>query len=345
MHKNLYPWQESAWRQLYGRQDFPHALLLHGPQGVGKVRFAEHLAQSLLCESPSPDRQPCGLCASCGWFVQYNHPDYRRVRPEALEEESELAEGDEDGKKSAKVSKTPSREIKIDQVRALSDFMNISTHRQGRRIVLLHPAEALNAAAANALLKTLEEPAAGTVFILVTHSMDRLMPTIVSRCQKFPLPLPVAADAMVWLQAQGVSQAEDWLAEQGGAPLAALDFSQAGASEARNTLLDYLSRPDVSAALAGAEKLQKTAPADVTLWLQRWLYDLLSVKLSGRIRYFPGYQKNLTALAAQVEVPGLLQSLKATQDRRAIASHPLSPRLFMEDMLLDYAALFAKGMP
>lgn len=341
MDKNPYPWQQSAWCQLTARQDFPHALLLHGPQGVGKVRFAEHLAQSLLCESPLPDRQPCESCAACGWFVQYNHPDYRRVRPENLEQESASAEGDEGGKKSASASKSPSREIKIDQVRALSDFMNISTHRQGRRIVLLHPAEALNAAAANALLKTLEEPAAGTVFILVTHNMDRLMPTIVSRCQKFPLPLPDAAAAMAWLQAQGVSQAQEWLAEQGGAPLAALDFSRAEASAGRDSLLAYLSRPGVSAALESAEKLQKTAPTDVTLWLQRWLYDLLSVKLSGRIRYFPAHQKNLTALAAQVALPGLLQSLKTTQERRAIASHPLSPRLFMEDMLLDYAALFS----
>lgn len=348
MDKKLYPWQLSLWQQLHSRQEFPHALLLHGPQGVGKVRFAERLAQSLLCEAPLPDRQPCDTCASCGWFAQYNHPDYRRVRPEALDEEHESTEAEEDGKKSgqtAKAGKTPSREIKIDQVRALADFMNVSTHRQGRRIVLLQPAEALNAAAANALLKTLEEPAAGTVFILVTHSIDRLMPTIVSRCQKFALPLPAAADALAWLQAQGVDQAQDWLAEQGGAPLAALDFAQAGAAEARDMLLACLSRPGVGAALASAEKLQKTPPPDVTLWLQRWLYDLLSVKFSGRVRYFPGHQKNLEVLAAQIGVPALLQSLKAAHERRAIASHPLAARLFMEDMLLDYAALFAKGMP
>lgn len=131
MDINLYPWHKSAWQQVHNRQNFPHALLLHGPQGVGKVRFAECLAQSLLCESPLPDRQPCGTCASCTWFVQYNHPDYRRVRPEALEEAGEGGETDDEGKKSAKGSKTPSREIRIDQIRALADFMNISTHRQG----------------------------------------------------------------------------------------------------------------------------------------------------------------------------------------------------------------------
>lgn len=207
--------------------------------------------------------------------------------------------------------------------------------------MLLQPAEALNAASANALLKTLEEPAAATVFILVTHNIDRLMPTIVSRCQKFALPLPAEKEALQWLQAEGIATPEDWLAEQGGAPLAARDFAQTGAAESRDLLLAYLSRPDVSAALTSAEKLQKTTPPDVTLWLQRWLYDLLSVKYSGRVRYFPRYQNNLQALAARVQVPALLQSLKNTRERRAIASHPLAPRLFIEDMLLDYAALFA----
>src|SRR5206468_1148966 len=137
-----------------------------------------------------------------------NHPDYRRVRPEALEDDAPAGEGDEaaagDTDKKAK-SKTASKDIKIEQVRALSDFMNISTHRQGLRVVVLYPAEALNMPASNALLKTLEEPPPGTVFLLASNGLDRLLPTILSRCRKFALPMPDHAQALAWLQAQGVN--------------------------------------------------------------------------------------------------------------------------------------------
>lgn len=162
----LYPWQEAAWLQLQQlRQRMPHAILFHGAAGIGKSGFIERFAQSLLCENVRADGHACGACASCGWFSQHNHPDYRRVRPEALEEDGgEGEEGEAEGGKKAKASKTPSKDIRIEQVRALTDFMNISTHRQGLRVVVLYPAEALNTPASNALLKTLEEPPPGTLF-------------------------------------------------------------------------------------------------------------------------------------------------------------------------------------
>jgi len=163
MNNSIYPWQQDAWRQLQQQRDrMPHAILLHGAHGIGKTVFAERLAQALLCDAPRTDGHACGQCGSCGWFAQYSHPDYRRVRPEILEPEgSETgSEGDaDDGKKAAKTAKAPSKEIKIGQIRALADFMNISTHRRGKRVIVLYPAEALNEMAANALLKTLEEPA------------------------------------------------------------------------------------------------------------------------------------------------------------------------------------------
>jgi len=191
----IYPWQEGAWQQLHRlRARLPHAILFHGPEGIGKTAFAERFAQSLLCEASAPNGHACGQCASCGWFAQYSHPDFRRVRPEALDE-GEGGEGDDasdasDGKKAAKSAKAPSKDIKIDQIRALSDFMNISTHRQGMRVIVLYPAEALNGASANAILKTLEEPPPQTMFLLVSNSLDRLLPTILSRCRKFACQCP-----------------------------------------------------------------------------------------------------------------------------------------------------------
>jgi DNA polymerase-3 subunit delta' len=336
---SIYPWQQGAWEQLQlMRARLPHAILFHGPAGIGKAGFMEAFAQALLCENVRPDGHACGECASCGWFAQHNHPDYRRVRPEALEDEP-APEGDEaDGERKGKASKTPSKEIKIEQIRSLADFMNISTHRQGLRVVVLYPAEALNMPASNALLKTLEEPPPGTVFLLASNSLDRLLPTILSRCRKFGMPMPGHDEALAWLKAQGVPDADGWLREQGGAPLAALAQAETGNREELDTLLQLLAHPSVDAALKTADRLSKAPLAALVAWQQRWLYDVMSYKSSGKIRYYPRYQKELAALAGKVHTANLLRAIKNANERRAVADHPLSPKLFVEDMLLDYTA-------
>jgi DNA polymerase-3 subunit delta' len=343
MSNSIYPWQESSWQQLQLlRQRMPHAILFHGAAGIGKSDFIERFAQGLLCEAVLPDGHACGACASCGWFSQQNHPDYRRVRPEALEDEpaAEGEEGDGEAKK-AKSTKAPSKEIKIEQIRNLSDFMNISTHRQGLRVVVLYPAEALNMPASNALLKTLEEPPPGTVFLLASNSLDRLLPTILSRCRKFALPMPNHAEALAWLKAQGVPDADSWLREQGGAPLAAMAQAETGNRDDLEVLLQLLARPSVEGALKVADKLQKVPLSAQVSWLQRWLYDVFSYKLAGNIRYYPRYQKELAAVADKIHVSRLLAAIKGANERRATADHPLSPKLFLEDMLLEYTACCA----
>jgi DNA polymerase-3 subunit delta' len=337
----LYPWQQDPWSRLQQmRERLPHAILFHGPAGIGKSGFLEAFAQSLLCENVQPDGHACGTCASCGWFTQGNHPDYRRVRPEALEDEAPAGEGDEagDGDKKSKSTKTASKDIKIEQIRALADFMNISTHRQGLRVVVLYPAEALNMPASNALLKTLEEPPPGTVFLLASNGLDRLLPTILSRCRKFALPMPDHAAALAWLQGQGVNDADGWLREQGGAPLAALAQAEGGSREDLDALLAVLAQPSVDGALRAADRLSKAPLANLVAWQQRWLYDVFSYKLSGIIRYYPRYERQLAQLANRMSVPNVLRAIKAANDRRAVADHPLSPKLFVEAMLLDYTS-------
>ncbi|RFP17582.1 DNA polymerase III subunit delta' [Duganella sp. BJB488] len=343
MSNSIYPWQESSWQQLQLlRQRMPHAILFHGAAGIGKSDFIERFAQGLLCEAVLPDGHACGQCASCGWFSQQNHPDYRRVRPEALEDEpAEGEEGDGEAKKTAKSAKAPSKEIKIEQIRNLADFMNISTHRQGLRVVVLYPAEALNMPASNALLKTLEEPPPGTVFLLASNSLDRLLPTILSRCRKFALPMPSHAEALAWLKTQGVPDADSWLREQGGAPLAAMAQAEVGNRDDLEVLLQLLAHPSVEGALKVADKLQKVPLSAQVSWLQRWLYDVFSYKLAGNIRYYPRYQKELASLAGKIHVSRLLSAIKGANERRATADHPLSPKLFLEDMLLEYAACCA----
>lgn len=349
MSQALYPWQHESWRQLQQlRGQMPHALLLHGAPGIGKVAFAERFAQSLLCQHCQPDGQACGQCVACGWFTQYSHPDFRRIRPEILEDnqgedtpEESSVEPVSEEKKTAKSAKKPSKEIKIEQIRGLTDLMNISTHRHGTRVVLVYPAEAMNGVAANALLKTLEEPPPATVMVLVSHSRERLLPTILSRCRQQALPLPAYVQAQEWLRAQGLAEPDLWLAEQGGAPLAAQEAAQGGNQGVRDELLRMLARPDVAGALNMAEQLQKHPLDQVVAWLQRWHYDLFSCKLSGKIRYYPHYAKELTALAGKMPAGSLSSALKALNQRRRVASHPLSAKLFIEDMLLAYLALYS----
>jgi DNA polymerase-3 subunit delta' len=337
----LYPWQMDAWQQLQQlRSRMPHAILFHGAAGIGKADFIERFAQSLLCEDLRADGHACALCASCGWFSQHNHPDYRRLRPEALEDEIG-PDGDDDGvKKSAKSTKAPSKDIKIEQVRALADFMNVSTHRQGLRVVVLYPAEALNTPASNALLKMLEEPPPNTVFLLATHSLDRLLPTILSRCRKFALAMPSHQEALDWLVAAGVQDADNCLREQGGAPLAAQAQAQeeSGNREELQSLLQFLAQPGIEGALKAAEKLQKASLKMMVACLQRWLYDLFSLKLADKIRYYPRYKIELGRLAGRAPINGLMGAIRRANERSAIAEHPLSPKLFLEDMLLDYVA-------
>jgi DNA polymerase III subunit delta' len=346
MANSLFSWHHEAWTQLQSmRGRMPHAILLYGPEGIGKTIFAEHLAQSLLCETPQGDGHACGSCASCGWFRQYSHPDYRRVRPELLDEEEGVADAAEgtdapEPEKKAKSSKAPSKEIVINQIRALSGYINISTHRQGTRVIVLYPAEALNVPAANALLKSLEEPNPNTVFILVSNSLDKLLPTIISRCHKFALPMPNQAEALAWLKSEKVADADVWLAQQGGAPLLALEMAQSENRGELDEFLRQLVQPSVESSLRAAEKMSKSDVPTTVAWLQRWLYDLFSWQQSGRIRYYPRYQKEIASLATKVTAGKLLTVINNTNEKQQIATHPLSAKLFLEDMLLDYTKLF-----
>ncbi|MFZ6817790.1 DNA polymerase III subunit delta' [Undibacterium sp. Ji22W] len=346
MSNTLFDWQQDTWHQIMAmRERMPHAFLLYGSEGIGKAQFAEHLAKSLLCESPAEGGHACTQCLSCNWFDQYSHPDYRRVRPGLLDEEDAAeAEGGEGGdepeKKTAKSTKAPSKEIVIDQVRALANFMNISTHRQGRRVVVMYPAEALNIPAANALLKSLEEPNPNTVFILVSHKVDRLLPTILSRCHKLALTMPSKEQGLAWLKAQGVKDAEIWLAQQGGAPLLALEMAQSEDLKELDELLRTLAKPDVETSLKTADKMQKMDMPRTVSWMQRWLYDIFSYQQTGFIRYYPKHQNEIAKLAERISLEKVMHLIKNVQDRQAIASHPLSGKLFLEDMLLEYSSAF-----
>ena len=315
------------------RSRLPHAILLQGRMGIGKLDFAVGLSKSLLCDQPLTDHHACGGCNSCNWYTQGNHPDLRILEPE--ETASQGGEDDTAGKPAKK-----SQVISVDQVRDLADFLGLSSHRAGLRIVLLHPAEALNAASANALLKMLEEPPPDVLFLLVTHNAQRLLPTIRSRCNKIDMPFPERRLAECWLSEQGVPQAEERLAYAGGAPLLALKAEE-GAEKRLAELHRELHRgarmdPFAAAALCIKEGITYTVEA-----LQKWTHDLLSARLTGEIRYHALQSASLQDLAKGVDLPKLLDFQRLLNEARRSSQHPLNAELQVESLMIQYTQLFA----
>lgn len=328
----LYPWQSQVWQHL--NQDskrLPHALLLHGRVGIGKYDFARYFSQALLCSNTSHQGHACGECSSCNWFNDNSHPDFRLLSPEQeAESEDEIATTKKTKKKT---------QISVAQIRELSGFLSMTSHRSnGLRIVLIHPAEALNQASANALLKMLEEPAEGVIFILVSHQLQRLLPTIISRCQKISMPIPDETQALAWLSEQGVQNAKQQLAYLEGSPIKVF-----------NEQLQFTLLTEIWRILALGRKLEPNiaAPAFIAssvetgiIAVQKWIYDLVAMKLGNQIRYHVQHTSALQALAEKVNLSRLFDLQRKTDELRKLALHPLNHELQMESLLLEYTRIF-----
>ena len=208
--------------------------------------------------------------------------------------------------------------------------------------MLLSPAEALNGAAANALLKMLEEPPAGAVFLAVSDQLDAVLPTIRSRCVLVRVPNPRMDVALEWLRQQGIREAEVRLVEAGGAPVG-LETDE-GEEDARRldpalreTLLRLLARGTALSAAEVVMAVPKDVPVAASIRLfQRWGWDLLAERQAGRVRYYPGERRVLTALARAVEPERLLDWVATLAQSQAVSDHPLNARLVIENALLGY---------
>jgi DNA polymerase-3 subunit delta' len=259
---------------------------------------------------------------------QGSHPDFRRLEPEILSESRDP---------EASSEKKPSLEIKIDQVREIAGFVAMTSHHGGAKVVLIHPAETLNVNAANALLKNLEEPPPGTYFLLVAHRWHQLPPTIRSRCERVTLPAPDLDTARRWLAEQRLPDADLALAQAGGAPLAALQYDDAYWRQ-RETLLKEISASGFDA-LRAAEQLRDSAPALIIGLLQKWSFDLAWHKVTGRVRFNPDHSAGIAATAGRLDLVDTLRFQRRMVELQRIALHPLNARLFLEQVLLDYAGL------
>ncbi len=348
------PWHGASWVALHALDARRvHAILLHGAAGIGKKSLALDFAQSLLCESPDAHGYACGACRGCILVLSGNHPDLRIVVPDTMaelrgpeapaEEGLEAAPKPEDGaqnppEEAREGGRKGSREIRIEQVRALADFFGVSTHRGGARVVVLAPAEALNRASANALLKMLEEPPPATRFVLVSDSLDEVLPTIRSRCVLQRVAMPDEAVALQWLREQGVDDPEERLAAQGGAPLAALQGCEARLDDdTRRGLLALLAQGPSLPLAEVAARVPRSVPLAAAISLfQRWGWDLLAYRAAQRVRYHPRHKASIARIAATSTAEGLLGWLRSLGQMQATSDHPLNARLVVEAALFSY---------
>ncbi|PKG53100.1 MULTISPECIES: DNA polymerase III subunit delta' [Halomonadaceae] len=318
------PWHLATWHQLTRLADggrMPHALLIHGAHGVGKQQLAEALIARTLCAAPAD--QACGHCHSCAMLASGYHPDLLRVSPE-------------DGK----------RQIRIDPIREVNRFVSQTAQQGGYRVIVISPAEAMNVAAANALLKSLEEPGDKTLFILLSDVPSRMLPTIRSRCQQWSLPSVAFEACRGWLieKLNSADEAYFWWQVAGGLPLLAVELAAPEERALRHQIHDSFEQ-----LVRGAEPVSEAArldrqAIDAILWYGiAWLEDLIRLGLSGEAAVL--HNPDLEPLYRQAVKNGRVQDWfrlldYAREQRRllAVGANP-NPQLVLEAWLVRWAAL------
>lgn len=318
-------WQQRAWTQWGGAlaaERLGHALLLAGPTTLGTRELARMLAQRLLCSQPAEAHGPaCGNCRGCRLFGAGSHPDFTHVTLQVNEKTDRLRS-----------------EISVDQIRSLGQWLSLTAQFGGRQVALIEPAELMRHAAANALLKSLEEPLPGRHLVLVTAHPASLPATIRSRCQRIELRLPPASEARLWMIEQGVetAQLDEALSAAEGDPGLAINYL----TQRRLGLRDEVHR-DLAALAAAREQ-----PMAVAL---RWIGDALAERLrfaaeaardlarwqlSGR----PDPALLRAGLTATGDVPKLAVWFDEANRTRALLDAPLRPDLLVTGLLLGWKA-------
>ena len=364
------PWLEPLWKSL-DHTKFPNAILLYGQSGIGKFAFAVELAKSLLCEGSEQAHKPCNQCEACHWFNTGNHPDFislvpethRKFLPHADYESEEgakkgrAARDPDDGESSEKKEK---KNISIEETRSAIEGLGIGSHRGGNRIILIYPLEMLRSDSANTLLKSLEEPPANTIFILLANRVDRVLPTIRSRCRLLSAPRPDRDQGLSWLrnEVSGIdglkisdADIEAIYDEQGGAPYDVLNSVIARhlqndkdeltfSIQASRVLLQSMSQGVRLNWLETAEKTHKAQYGFLLATMQRWISDLQAVNQGGQPRYYPKHLNTLKGLSQTARAAKLHQFWKSLIQARRHENHPLANRIQLEALLSQYQQVF-----
>lgn len=326
---DAYPWQAALWQQLAGRTQHAHAYLLHGAAGIGKRALAERLMARLLCQRPL-GLDACGQCKACHLLAAGTHPDNFILEPEEAD-----------------------KPIKVDQVRELVNFVVQTAQLGGRKVVLVEPAEAMNLNAANALLKSLEEPSGDTVLLLISHQPSRLLPTVRSRCVQQACPLPSEAMSLAWLAqalpAWSDEERRELLCLAAGSPLAAVRMQAQGVREQRAQVVEGVKKL-LKQQIAPSQLAESWSAVSLPLlfdWFCDWAQLMLRYQLTrdedglgqGDMRKVVQY---LAEKAASAKVLGIQDWLLA-QRQKVIGKANLNRVLLLEALLVQWASLPGPG--
>lgn len=322
----LLPWHQVLWRQLLQAnrdERLHHALLIGGMRGMGKMRLARNLAHFLFCTSPQPQDAPCGSCRGCRLFRAGTHPDFLLLGPDA---------------------ESKSGEIKIEAIRNLTEQSSLSTSAGGHRVVIVAPAERMNRHAANSLLKTLEEPVASTLIVLVTDHPGRMLATIRSRCQQLHLTPPAESDAQDWLrQRTGADDPLLLLRLANGAPIAAEALLDSELLELRNTLLNafFTLAEGRGDPVKIAESWMKLDLPLLLEWMGGWVADILRVGSrhpAARLTN-PDRGGDFSRQAELLDPEALHRFWRRVVEAREQLQSNLNPQLMLESLLAQWSDL------
>ena len=321
----IYPWHTDSWLQYVhylAHERLTHAILVSGPPAIGKLEFCQTYVRHMNCTSPTLQEHPCGTCNNCHLIKAGTHPDVRFINMEKCE----------------KADRT--EQIKVDDIREINRFMALSRQQGQFKIVCINHADKMNINAANALLKTLEEPPPGSVLFLISHRPEGLPATIRSRCQAWRFGIPDSKLALGWLQEKKANPAwQDLLEACGGRPLLAWELHSSGLGKVRIAFYEQM-----QALMVGREsitgissKLKNEDPERIIEWMQAWCSDLIRCyfKKDPETIENPDMLKGLQKLA-RLSVPhSLFDCLDQLAESRRIASPSMNQRLFIENMLVQ----------
>ncbi|MDF2177634.1 DNA polymerase III subunit delta' [Aliiglaciecola sp. CAU 1673] len=282
--KACYPWFDTFLGQMLSRMDAQkchHGMLLLGPEGLGKADLAVQLAQALLCKTPG--QRGCGQCQACLLFAAGSHPDFHQVQSE--------------------------KQIGVDDIRQAIEKLQGTAQLSGAKALIIHQADSMTESAANALLKTLEEPTRQTYLILTSAKPHRLLPTILSRCEKLLLPQPDKADCGRWLASEQIVAEPALLEMYYASPLILRQMANAEAGLGYQdfiTALDGLRQGSTSAVQVAGHWQEQAAR--FVHWLQHWLLSQSKPPGPQFNQWWPLYQASLVA-SKQLTHPGINKAL------------------------------------
>ena len=322
------PWLKDRWEHLLdlkAQNRFPHALLVNGPEGIGKACFSLALANYVLCRSPQGN-SACGKCRSCELTASGNHPDLYQLHPDE-----------------------PGKPIKIDQIRELTEFIYSTAQQGGYRVVIIDPADSMNINAANALLKMLEEPGENTLLMLLSHRLGQMLPTIKSRCQRVDMPPADAVIATKWVATQlevEPEEAAQLLVIAHNSPLQALAYKQDDLLGLRAKVLKGLA-DILKNRRSSVEVAQQLFKEDLELilgWIYSWMVDIARSsenEADPEVLRHNDARNMLLALARKVNSRKLYAYADLVQEARKELMFRRNPnkQLLMEKLLGEWYSL------